>query len=468
MTNMTTENYIIQDISLADWGHKEIAIAMTEMPGLTALQAKYGDSKPLTGARIAGSLHMTIQTAALIETLIALGAEVRWASCNIYSTQDQAAAAIADQGIPVFAVKGETLDEYWAYTHRIMEWDDGGFPNMILDDGGDASMLLVLGTQAESDISVLDNPGSEEEVCLFNSIKARLEIEPDWYSKRLANIQGVTEETTTGVHRLYQMQAAGELPFPAINVNDSVTKSKFDNLYGCRESLVDGIKRATDVMIAGKVCLVLGYGDVGKGCAQSLRGLGATVWVTEIDPICALQASMEGFRVVEMDDVCSQVDIFVTATGNFNVITKEHMLQMRHEAIVCNIGHFDNEIDVAGMKELEWENIKPQVDHITLPSGNKIILLAEGRLVNLGCATGHPSFVMSNSFTNQVLAQMELWDNQGKYQNEVYILPKHLDEEVARLHLGRVGANLTTLSEEQAKYISVAVEGPYKPEHYRY
>lgn len=468
MTNMTTENYIIQDISLADWGHKEIAIAMTEMPGLTALQAKYGDSKPLTGARIAGSLHMTIQTAALIETLIALGAEVRWASCNIYSTQDQAAAAIADQGIPVFAVKGETLDEYWAYTHRIMEWDDGGFPNLILDDGGDATMLLVLGTQAESDISVLDNPGSEEEVCLFNSIKARLEIEPDWYSKRLANIQGVSEETTTGVHRLYQMQAAGELPFPAINVNDSVTKSKFDNLYGCRESLVDGIKRATDVMIAGKVCLVLGYGDVGKGCAQSLRGLGATVWVTEIDPICALQASMEGFRVVQMDDACSQVDIFVTATGNFNVITKEHMLQMRHEAIVCNIGHFDNEIDVAGMKELEWENIKPQVDHITLPSGNKIILLAEGRLVNLGCATGHPSFVMSNSFTNQVLAQMELWGNQGKYQNEVYILPKHLDEEVARLHLGRVGANLTTLSEEQANYISVAVEGPYKPEHYRY
>jgi adenosylhomocysteinase len=465
---MTTENYIIQDISLAGWGHKEIAIAMTEMPGLAALQAKYGDSKPLTGARIAGSLHMTIQTAVLIETLVALGAEVRWASCNIYSTQDQAAAAIADQGIPVFAVKGETLDEYWAYTHRIMEWDDGGFPNMILDDGGDATMLLVLGTQAESDISVLDNPGSEEEVCLFKSIKARLEIEPDWYSKRLVNIQGVTEETTTGVHRLYQMQAAGELPFPAINVNDSVTKSKFDNLYGCRESLVDGIKRATDVMIAGKVCLVLGYGDVGKGCAQSLRGLGATVWVTEIDPICALQASMEGFRVVQMDDACSQVDIFVTATGNFNVITKEHMLQMRNEAIVCNIGHFDNEIDVAGMKDLEWYNIKPQVDHITLPSGNKIILLAEGRLVNLGCATGHPSFVMSNSFTNQVLAQMELWGNQGEYQNEVYILPKRLDEEVARLHLGRIGANLTTLSEEQAKYISVAVEGPYKPEHYRY
>ena len=466
--NMTTQNYIIRDISLADWGHKEIAIAMTEMPGLASLQKKYGDSKPLQGARIAGSLHMTIQTAALIETLIALGAEVRWASCNIYSTQDQAAAAIADQGIAVFAVKGETLDEYWAYTHRIMEWADGGTPNMILDDGGDATMLLVLGTKAEKNLSVLDNPGSEEEICLFNSIRARLENEPQWYSTRLANIQGVTEETTTGVHRLYQMQASGELPFAAINVNDSVTKSKFDNLYGCRESLVDGIKRATDVMIAGKVCLVLGYGDVGKGCAQSLRGLGATVCVTEIDPICALQASMEGFRVVQMDDACSQADIFVTATGNFNVITKEHMLQMRHEAIVCNIGHFDNEIDVAGMKALEWENIKPQVDHITLPSGNKIILLAEGRLVNLGCATGHPSFVMSNSFTNQVLAQMELWGKPDEYQNEVYILPKHLDEEVARLHLGRIGAILTSLTDEQAKYISVAVEGPYKSEHYRY
>ncbi len=465
---MTTQNYIIRDISLADWGHKEIAIAMTEMPGLASLQKKYGDSKPLQGARIAGSLHMTIQTAALIETLIALGAEVRWASCNIYSTQDQAAAAIADQGIAVFAVKGETLDEYWAYTHRIMEWADGGTPNMILDDGGDATMLLVLGTKAEKNLSVLDNPGSEEEICLFNSIRARLENEPQWYSTRLANIQGVTEETTTGVHRLYQMQASGELPFAAINVNDSVTKSKFDNLYGCRESLVDGIKRATDVMIAGKVCLVLGYGDVGKGCAQSLRGLGATVCVTEIDPICALQASMEGFRVVQMDDACSQADIFVTATGNFNVITKEHMLQMRHEAIVCNIGHFDNEIDVAGMKALEWENIKPQVDHITLPSGNKIILLAEGRLVNLGCATGHPSFVMSNSFTNQVLAQMELWGKPDEYQNEVYILPKHLDEEVARLHLGRIGAILTSLTDEQAKYISVAVEGPYKSEHYRY
>ncbi len=465
--DMTNQDYIIKDISLADWGHKEIAIAMTEMPGLASLQEKYSDAKPLEGARIAGSLHMTIQTAALIETLVVLGAQVRWASCNIYSTQDQAAAAIADQGIPVFAVKGETLDEYWAYTHRIMEWDEGG-PNMILDDGGDATMLLVLGSKAEQDISVLDKPGSEEEIALFNSIKARLKTDPNWYSTRLAGIQGVTEETTTGVHRLYQMQKSGELPFPAINVNDSVTKSKFDNLYGCRESLVDGIKRATDVMIAGKVCLVLGYGDVGKGCAQSLRGLGATVWVTEIDPICALQASMEGFRVVDMDDACSQADIFVTATGNFNVITKEHMHQMRHEAIVCNIGHFDNEIDVAGMKDLEWENIKPQVDHITLPNGNKIILLAEGRLVNLGCATGHPSFVMSNSFTNQVLAQIELWSKPGDYQNQVYILPKHLDEEVARLHLGRIGANLTTLSRAQADYIGVDVGGPYKPEHYRY
>ena len=465
--DMTNQDYIIKDISLADWGHKEIAIAMTEMPGLASLQKKYSDSKPLEGARIAGSLHMTIQTAALIETLVALGAQVRWASCNIYSTQDQAAAAIADQGIPVFAVKGETLDEYWAYTHRIMEWEEGG-PNMILDDGGDATMLLVLGSKAEKDISVLDNPGSDEEIALFDSIKARLKTDPDWYSTRLAGIQGVTEETTTGVHRLYQMQKSGALPFPAINVNDSVTKSKFDNLYGCRESLVDGIKRATDVMIAGKVCLVLGYGDVGKGCAQSLRGLGATVWVTEIDPICALQAAMEGFRVVDMDDACSQADIFVTATGNFNVITKEHMHQMRHEAIVCNIGHFDNEIDVAGMKDLEWENIKPQVDHITLPSGNKIILLAEGRLVNLGCATGHPSFVMSNSFTNQVLAQMELWGKPDDYQNQVYILPKHLDEEVARLHLGRIGANLTTLSQAQADYIGVDVDGPYKPEHYRY
>ncbi len=462
------QDYIIHDISLAEWGHKEISIAMTEMPGLASLQKKYVDEKPLKGAKIAGSLHMTIQTAVLIETLIKLGAEVRWASCNIYSTQDHAAAAIADQGIPVFAYKGETLDEYWAYTHKIMEWADGSTPNMILDDGGDATMLLILGTKAESDLNVLDNPGSEEEVALFNAIKARLIESPKWYSVRLANIQGVTEETTTGVHRLYEMEKSGELPFPAINVNDSVTKSKFDNLYGCRESLVDGIKRATDVMIAGKIAVVLGYGDVGKGCAQSLRGLGATVWVTEIDPICALQAAMEGFRVVKMDDVAGEADIFVTATGNFNVITKDHMVQMRNETIVCNIGHFDNEIDVSGMREFPWDNIKPQVDHIDLPSGNRIILLAEGRLVNLGCATGHPSFVMSNSFTNQVLAQKEIWLNGDSYENKVYTLPKHLDEEVARLHLNKIGVNLTTLSKKQADYIGVSVDGPYKPNHYRY
>ncbi len=462
------KDYIVADMSLADWGHKEIAIANTEMPGLISLQKKYGEEKPLQGAKIAGSLHMTIQTAVLIETLVKLGAEVRWASCNIYSTQDHAAAAIADQGVPVFAIKGESLEDYWAYTHKIMEWPGDTGPNMILDDGGDATMLLVLGTKAEADITVLDNPGSEEEVAFFASIKARLAKTPDWYSTRLAKIQGVTEETTTGVHRLYQMAEEGTLPFPAINVNDSVTKSKFDNLYGCRESLVDGIKRATDVMIAGKVAVVLGYGDVGKGCAQSLKGLGATVLVTEIDPICALQASMEGFRVVEMDNVAGDADIFVTATGNFNVITHDHMVQMRDESIVCNIGHFDNEIDVAGMKQYEWENIKPQVDHITLPSGNRIILLAEGRLVNLGCATGHPSFVMSNSFTNQVLAQMEVWNNGDNYENQVYTLPKHLDEEVARLHLGKIGANLTELTDTQAAYISVPKEGPYKPNHYRY
>ncbi len=462
-----TENYIIADMSLKDWGHKELRIAEVEMPGLMALREKYGEEKPLKGARIAGSLHMTIQTAALIETLRALGAEVRWASCNIYSTQDHAAAAIADQGIPVFAYKGETLEDYWQYTHKIMEWEGGG-PNMILDDGGDATLLLILGAKAEKDISVLDNPSSEEEEVLYAAIKAKLSESSNWYSERLSGIKGVTEETTTGVHRLYQMQESGELPFPAINVNDSVTKSKFDNLYGCRESLVDGIKRATDVMVAGKIAVVLGYGDVGKGCAQSLRGLGATVWVTEIDPICALQAAMEGYRVVTMDDAASQGDIFVTATGNFNVITHDHMVQMKHETIVCNIGHFDNEIDVAGMKQYEWDNIKPQVDHITLPSGNKIILLAEGRLVNLGCATGHPSFVMSNSFTNQTLAQIELFGQDGQYQNQVYTLPKHLDEEVARLHLQKIGANLTTLSQEQADYISVSVDGPYKPEHYRY
>ncbi len=462
-----TENHIVADMSLKDWGHKELRIAEVEMPGLMALREKYGEEKPLKGARIAGSLHMTIQTGALIETLIALGAEVRWASCNIYSTQDHAAAAIADQGIPVFAYKGESLEDYWQYTHKIMEWGDAG-PNMILDDGGDATLLLILGTKAESDLSVLDNPSSEEEEVLYAAIKAKLAESPNWYSEKLAGVQGVTEETTTGVHRLYQMEESGELPFPAINVNDSVTKSKFDNLYGCRESLVDGIKRATDVMIAGKIAVVLGYGDVGKGCAQSLRGLGATVWVTEIDPICALQAAMEGYRVVTMDDAAAQGDIFVTATGNFNVITHDHMVQMKHETIVCNIGHFDNEIDVANMKQYEWENIKPQVDHITLPSGNKIILLAEGRLVNLGCATGHPSFVMSNSFTNQTLAQIELFNQKGGYENRVYTLPKHLDEEVARLHLEKIGVNLTTLSQTQADYISVPVEGPYKPEHYRY
>lgn len=466
---MTTQNdYIITDIGLADWGRKELNIAENEMPGLMALREKHGTDKPLTGARIAGSLHMTVQTAVLIETLTALGAEVRWATCNIFSTQDHAAAAIAATGVPVFAVKGETLDEYWDYCHRIFEWHDGGTPNMILDDGGDATGLIELGVKAEKDISVLDNPGSEEEICMFNSIKEKLKTDPTWYSNIRPNLQGVTEETTTGVHRLYEMVKKGELAYPAINVNDSVTKSKFDNLYGCRESLVDGIKRATDVMIAGKIAVVLGYGDVGKGCAQSLRGLGATVWVTEIDPICALQAAMEGYRVVTMDDVASQGDIFVTATGNFSVITEEHMLQMKHETIVCNIGHFDNEIAVADMEKYEWEEIKPQVDHIILPSGNRIILLAQGRLVNLGCATGHPSFVMSASFTNQVLAQIELFCHGEKYENDVYMLPKALDEEVARLHLDKIGANLTELTTVQADYISVDKAGPYKVEHYRY
>ncbi len=461
-------DFKVADLSLAEWGHKEIAIAETEMPGLMALQEKYGDEKPLKGARIAGSLHMTIQTAVLIETLVKLGAEVRWASCNIFSTQDHAAAAIADQGIPVYAYKGETLEEYWQYTHKIMEWADGGSPNMILDDGGDATLLLILGSKAEKDISVLDKPTSEEEEVLYAAIKAHLAEQPSWYSEKLKNIRGVTEETTTGVHRLYQMAAAGDLPFPAINVNDSVTKSKFDNLYGCRESLVDGIKRATDVMIAGKIALVLGYGDVGKGCAQSLKGLGATVWVTEIDPICALQAAMEGYRVVDMNDACSQADIFVTTTGNFHVITHDHIAAMKDQSIVCNIGHFDNEIDVASLKKYQWENIKPQVDHIIFPDGKRVILLAEGRLVNLGCATGHPSFVMSNSFTNQTLAQMEIWNSTNEYENKVYTLPKKLDEEVARLHLGKIGAKLTTLRQDQADYIDVPVEGPYKPEHYRY
>ncbi len=467
-SNQEFTDFKVADLSLEEWGRKEIAIAETEMPGLMALRDAYGDEQPLKGARIAGSLHMTIQTAVLIETLTALGAEVRWASCNIFSTQDHAAAAIAADGIPVYAFKGESLTDYWAFTHKIMEWADGGTPNMILDDGGDATLLLHLGARAEQDISVLDAPGSEEEEVLYAAIKARLAEQPGWYSNILGNIKGVTEETTTGVHRLYQMEERGELAFPAINVNDSVTKSKFDNLYGCRESLVDGIKRATDVMIAGKIAVVLGYGDVGKGCAQSLRGLGATVWVTEIDPICALQAAMEGYRVVEMDDACSQADIFVTATGNYHVITHDHMAAMKDQAIVCNIGHFDNEIDVASLEQYRWEEIKPQVDHIVFPDGKRIILLAQGRLVNLGCATGHPSFVMSNSFTNQVLAQMELFGNPGKYEKRVYVLPKRLDEEVARLHLAKIGADLTTLTQEQADYIGVPVDGPYKPDHYRY
>ena len=466
-------DFHVADLSLADWGRKEIRIAQTEMPGLMAVRKKYAGAQPLAGARIAGSLHMTIQTAVLIETLTALGAQVRWASCNIFSTQDHAAAAIAGGGVPVFAFKGESLEQYWEFTHRIMEWGGAGEtegPNMILDDGGDATLLLILGAKAEQDASALEHPGGDEETALFAAIKSRLKTDRNWYSRRLANIRGVTEETTTGVNRLYQMAAQGQLPFPAINVNDSVTKSKFDNLYGCRESLVDGIKRATDVMVAGKIALVLGYGDVGKGCAQSLRGLGATVWVSEIDPICALQAAMEGYRVVRMDEVCDAVDIFVTATGNFHVITHEQMLRMKNESIVCNIGHFDNEIDIASMRRYEWENIKPQVDQIILPNGNRITLLAEGRLVNLGCATGHPSFVMSNSFTNQVLAQIELWRDRdsGDYGNEVHVLPKRLDEEVARLHLDKIDARLTALTEQQADYISVPADGPYKPAHYRY
>ena len=462
------QDFHVADLGLAEWGRREIAIAETEMPGLIAVREEYAAAKPLAGARIAGSLHMTIQTAVLIETLQALGAEVRWASCNIYSTQDHAAAAIAATGTPVFTFKGETLDEYWDYTHRIFEWPGGQTANMILDDGGDATLLLNLGARAEKDASVLDNPGSDEERALYAAIRKRLATQPGWYSRALAEIRGVTEETTTGVSRLYRMQKDGSLPFPAINVNDSVTKSKFDNLYGCRESLVDGIKRATDVMIAGKIALVAGYGDVGKGCAQSLRGLGAIVWVTEIDPICALQAAMEGFRVVTMEEAAPLADIFVTATGNYNVITREHMLAMKDQAIVCNIGHFDNEIDVAGLRNDTWENIKPQVDHIIFPDGKRIILLAEGRLVNLGCATGHPSFVMSASFTNQVIAQMELWQHRERYDNQVYVLPKHLDEKVAKLHLKKIGAQLTELSSEQAAYIGVPQQGPFKPEHYRY
>ncbi|MEE9548561.1 MAG: adenosylhomocysteinase [Nitrosomonadaceae bacterium] len=466
-----TTDYKVADLSLAGWGRKEIAIAENEMPGLMALREEYVGQRPLEGARIAGSLHMTIQTAVLIETLIKLGAEVRWASCNIYSTQDHAAAAVAVEGVPVFAFKGESLDEYWEFAHQIFNWSGegkSGTPNMILDDGGDATLLIILGSKAEKDSSIIASPSNEEERALFTAIRKRLDAQPGWYSNILANIRGVTEETTTGVHRLYEMQDKGELPFPAFNVNDSVTKSKFDNLYGCRESLVDGIKRATDVMIAGKIALVCGYGDVGKGCAQSLRGLGATVWVTEIDPICALQAAMEGYRVVTMDEACDKADIFVTATGNLRVIAHDHMLKMKDQAIVCNIGHFDSEIDIASVQKYQWENIKPQVDHVIFPNGHRIIVLAQGRLVNLGCATGHPSFVMSSSFTNQVLAQIELWKNGDDYQKNVYVLPKHLDEKVARLHIKKLGVNLTELTDEQAKYLNMDKNGPFKPEMYRY
>lgn len=461
-------DYAVADIGLAAWGHREIAIAETEMPSLMAIRKEYAGSRPLKGARIAGSLHMTIQTAVLIETLVELGAEVRWASCNIFSTQDHAAAAIADNKIPVFAVKGESLEEYWDYTHRIMEWHDGGTPNMILDDGGDATLLILLGARAEKDQSVLSNPTSEEETVLFASIKKKLAEDPKFYSKIRANIKGVSEETTTGVHRLYELQKKGDLPFPAFNVNDSVTKSKFDNLYGCRESLVDGIKRATDVMVAGKIAVICGYGDVGKGSAQALRALSAQVWVTEIDPICALQAAMEGYKVVTMDYACDKGDIFVTCTGNFDVIKHDHMTKMKNNAIVCNIGHFDSEIEVASLSKYKWEEIKPQVDHVIFPDGRRIILLAKGRLVNLGCGTGHPSFVMASSFANQVLAQIELFTKQGEYAPGVYVLPKHLDEKVARLQLAKLDAQLTELSSEQAKYIGVPVEGPYKTDNYRY
>ena len=469
-------DFKVANLALADWGRKEIRIAQTEMPGLMAIRDEFAPEQPLRGARIAGSLHMTIQTAVLIETLQALGAEVRWASCNIYSTQDHAAAAIAKSGTPVFAYKGESLTEYWDYTHRIFEWGTGDQneqgPNMILDDGGDATLLVHLGTQAESDASCIAHPTNEEETALFDAIKAKLAKDPKWYSTRLAQVKGVTEETTTGVKRLYQMAKDGSLRFPAINVNDSVTKSKFDNLYGCRESLVDGIKRATDVMIAGKVALVNGYGDVGKGSAQALRALSAQVWIAEIDPICALQAAMEGYRVVTMDYACDKADIFVTATGNIDVITHDHMKRMKNNAIVCNIGHFDNEIDVAGLRSFRWENIKPQVDHVIFPDGKRIILLAEGRLVNLGCGTGHPSYVMSSSFANQVMAQIELWTDAqagGKqYPVGVYVLPKHLDEKVARLQLSKLGAMLTELSDRQARYIGVRKDGPYKPDSYRY
>ncbi len=462
------QDYVVADISLADWGRKEVEMAEVEMPGLMACREEFGPEQPLKGARIAGCLHMTIQTAVLIDTLTALGAEVRWASCNIFSTQDHAAAYIASKGIPVFAKKGETLEEYWDYVDRILDWGDGETANMILDDGGDATLLVLLGAKAEEDPSVIENPQNEEEEYLFATIRRRLDKNPGWYSKVRANIRGVSEETTTGVHRLYEREKKGELPFPAINVNDSVTKSKFDNKYGCRESLVDGIRRGTDVMIAGKVAIVCGYGDVGKGSAQSLAGNGARVMVTEVDPICALQACMDGFEVVTLEDRIQDADIVVTATGNKDVVTLDHIRKMKHMAILCNIGHFDNEIDVASLRNFKWINVKPQVDLIEFPDGKRIVLLSEGRLVNLGNATGHPSFVMSASFTNQTLAQIELWKHNEKYENKVYILPKHLDEKVARLHLPKLGAKLTRLTPEQAEYIGVPVEGPYKPDWYRY
>src|SRR5579885_539466 len=465
----TEHDYAIADIKLADWGRKEIAIAETEMPGLMALRAEFGPAQPLKGARIAGSLHMTIQTAVLIETLKALGADVRWASCNIYSTQDHAAAAIAATGTPVFAIKGESLKDYWDYTHRIFEWGDGGSPNMVLDDGGDATLLIHLGLRAEKgDAAFLDKPSNEEEEVLFAAIKSRLKSKPGWYGRNAASIRGVTEETTTGVHRLYVMEKEGKLLWPAINVNDSVTKSKFDNLYGCRESLVDGIRRGTDVMMAGKVAMVAGFGDVGKGSAASLRNAGCRVMIAEIDPICALQAAMEGYEVTTMDDAAPRADIFVTATGDIDVITVDHMRAMKDRAIVCNIGHFDSEIQVGALRNFKWHNIKPQVDEIEFPGGKRIILLSEGRLVNLGNAMGHPSFVMSASFTNQVLAQIELWAKQGQYGREVYTLPKHLDEKVAALHLGKIGAKLTKLTEAQAAYLGVPQQGPFKPDRYRY
>jgi adenosylhomocysteinase len=461
-------DYVVADIKLADYGRREIAIAETEMPGLMATREEYGASKPLKGARIAGCLHMTIQTAVLIETLKVLGADVRWASCNIFSTQDHAAAAIAAAGIPVFAKKGETLVEYWEYVHRIFEWADGSSPNMILDDGGDATLLCVLGPKAEKDLSVISKPSNEEEEALFAVMRKTIDRKPGWYSKIAAAVKGVTEETTTGVHRLYQMAERKELPFPAINVNDSVTKSKFDNLYGCRESLVDGIRRGTDVMMAGKIAMVAGFGDVGKGSAASLRNAGCRVIVSEIDPICALQAAMEGYEVATMDDAAPRADIFVTATGNVDVITVDHMRRMKDRAIVCNIGHFDSEIQVAALKNFKWHNVKPQVDEVEFPGGKRIILLSEGRLVNLGNATGHPSFVMSSSFTNQTLAQIELWQNGSQYANKVYTLPKKLDEKVARLHLAKLGAKLTELSPKQADYLGIGEAGPFKPDHYRY